>query len=700
MLPATNNTAPDCDSIRKGLDEKTFRNTIAALRFASKDLPSDSRVYAVDEWERQHHLDGTSQRRLSLKDEQRLADDLAYVAASREGEASERSCGSSTLETVIKLSRQRIHGRLRLKHWEPPKHRHWKPPKDKLRSGLREAPLHQDLLTLLPELRKNPRTRQYCDNLESLCEIYREVDGDFADHHRECQQLDRAVQSSFDLCQSITTDTPSAVASIATSQASSSNTPLHNLRLESLSPYLSTRLFNPYTMGSVDYYVHAEVQLITFYDLTPSLKALAPRVLGVSKWACYLCNLFVSLHGKYFISKTHGRLYHQWPVPNLASMSTAQRRKYRKILQDIHRLCKAAALKSFQTGRSYPRESAYDFHAHGISSPIAASTASPISSQNTIRAPSTGPQVQDLVSNKSAAMELTAVIPSAGQVPVPDTPGSPSDPPSEVRYESADEGKERGVCVFSPQHAESQTPTTSASLAANADPADCLLKHTITHQKPYHLDLHDSFSPFGPPDCLHLPSPSLSRTLSDPIYQSRWDALAQDHSSRLSTIRSLAEPSATDSTFNLSYLTSRLRHLLPPTTIFAIEAVILTAFVADQLLPSLPGTFLHCGGGGLGWSGRAALGIKLAAGPHRFVWQIVGDGTFLFSVPRLRLLDHPGYAAIAKAAAGGNLWAGTAGTTQELEALESVKGGVGAVLDAHLDGPQGKYGGGKSVTAG
>lgn len=33
-------------------------------------------------------------------------------------------------------------------------------------------------------------------------------------------------------------------------------------------------------------------------------------------------------------------------------------------------------------------------------------------------------------------------------------------------------------------------------------------------------------------------------------------------------------------------------------------------------------------------------------------------------------------------------------------AIESVKSGVGAVLDAHLEGAQGKYGGGKSVTLG
>ena len=52
----------------------------------------------------------------------------------------------------------------------------------------------------------------------------------------------------------------------------------------------------------------------------------------------------------------------------------------------------------------------------------------------------------------------------------------------------------------------------------------------------------------------------------------------------------------------------------------------------------------------------------------------------------------PDYAGIAKAAAGGNLWAGQASTVKELDellpkAVEAVKSGIGAVLDAHLDGP-------------
>lgn len=68
----------------------------------------------------------------------------------------------------------------------------------------------------------------------------------------------------------------------------------------------------------------------------------------------------------------------------------------------------------------------------------------------------------------------------------------------------------------------------------------------------------------------------------------------------------------------------------------------------------------------------------------------------------------PDYSGIAKAAAGGNLWAGKASNVEELhrllpEAIKSVKeDGVGAVLDACLDGPQGKgtEDGGKRVLVG
>ena len=127
---------------------------------------------------------------------------------------------------------------------------------------------------------------------------------------------------------------------------------------------------------------------------------------------------------------------------------------------------------------------------------------------------------------------------------------------------------------------------------------------------------------------------SSNKTLSKRIetYSDRWDKLKEMHSKRQSSIQALAQPSD-DGTFNISYLTAAIRKALPEDTVFAIEAVTCTVFVADQIQARMPGTWLNCGGGGLGWSGGGALGIKLAVGDKRFVCHFVGDGTFLFSVP-------------------------------------------------------------------
>lgn len=206
-----------------------------------------------------------------------------------------------------------------------------------------------------------------------------------------------------------------------------------------------------------------------------------------------------------------------------------------------------------------------------------------------------------------------------------------------------------------------------------------------------------------------------------------------------------------DALLNVSYLMAQVRQGCPTDTIWAIESVTLTHAVSDQIAATLPNSWINCGGGGLGWSGGGALGIKLASdvknggpGKGKFVVQVVGDGTFLFSVPgsvywisrrynipiltivlnnkgwnaprRSMLLVHPNgdgsratnedlnisfvptpdYAGIAKAAAGGELWAGRASNVAELaqrlpEAIQSVLDGKSAVLEAQLDGTAGKY---------
>lgn len=113
--------------------------------------------------------------------------------------------------------------------------------------------------------------------------------------------------------------------------------------------------------------------------------------------------------------------------------------------------------------------------------------------------------------------------------------------------------------------------------------------------------------------------------------------VAKSYQEKLAGIAKSCEPQ-TDDTFGTGHLCQKLRQACPDDTIWAIEAVTNTPFVHDSLQPTIPGSWINCGGGGLGWSGGGALGIKLAtdaqnSGKGKFVVQIVGDGTFLFTVP-------------------------------------------------------------------
>jgi thiamine pyrophosphate-dependent acetolactate synthase large subunit-like protein len=88
-------------------------------------------------------------------------------------------------------------------------------------------------------------------------------------------------------------------------------------------------------------------------------------------------------------------------------------------------------------------------------------------------------------------------------------------------------------------------------------------------------------------------------------------------------------------------LCSQLRDLCPHDTIWAIQAATNASIVDDAIRPTLPSHFLSCAGGGLGWSGGGAMGIKLASeyeaqqtgGKGKFVVQIVGDGSYLHGNP-------------------------------------------------------------------
>lgn len=140
-------------------------------------------------------------------------------------------------------------------------------------------------------------------------------------------------------------------------------------------------------------------------------------------------------------------------------------------------------------------------------------------------------------------------------------------------------------------------------------------------------------------EVLRSPDSEAAKSLSLQDSASLEAARRQSYLARLEYIeKAAAAPVHSDVNpgFGVAYLSKLLRSACPRDTIWVVEAVTNTGLIHDNVRPTRPGSWINCGGGGLGWSGGAALGIKLAAnaeGGGEFVCQIVGDGTYLFSVP-------------------------------------------------------------------
>ncbi|OJJ01906.1 hypothetical protein ASPVEDRAFT_887386 [Aspergillus versicolor CBS 583.65] len=237
-------------------------------------------------------------------------------------------------------------------------------------------------------------------------------------------------------------------------------------------------------------------------------------------------------------------------------------------------------------------------------------------------------------------------------------------------------------------------------------------------------------------------STNLQEALQLPVHKERLHSRQEQYQQLIKSLDDKCTLPPNTTSFNASFLCQKLRELAPSNTVYAVEAVTNSTLVSDQIRATVPGQWINCGGGGLGWSGGGALGIKLAvdaANPDKkpLVVQIVGDGTFLFSVPssvywishrcqipiltivlnnkgwnaprRSMLLVHPDghgskadnrelnisfepspdYSGIAKAASDGNIHAARVKDVAELgrvlkEAIEVVRGGTSAVIDAHV----------------
>ncbi|KAK2022205.1 hypothetical protein LX32DRAFT_205538 [Colletotrichum zoysiae] len=103
--------------------------------------------------------------------------------------------------------------------------------------------------------------------------------------------------------------------------------------------------------------VHAEMQLLNFYDQNPDL---TPRLLfmGASKKACYLCNEFISRHPLSIgVSASHQKIYPSWmPAP----CRSAVRQRQKVLLWTISQHLEQTIVRDLQTRLGMHRPSNMD----------------------------------------------------------------------------------------------------------------------------------------------------------------------------------------------------------------------------------------------------------------------------------------------------------------------------------------------------
>jgi acetolactate synthase I/II/III large subunit len=80
------------------------------------------------------------------------------------------------------------------------------------------------------------------------------------------------------------------------------------------------------------------------------------------------------------------------------------------------------------------------------------------------------------------------------------------------------------------------------------------------------------------------------------------------------------------------YLTACVRRLVGLDAIVVNEGVTNYPTICDHMAREKPGTMFTSGGSSLGWSGGAAIGMKLAA-PEETLVVLTGDGSYMFSAP-------------------------------------------------------------------
>lgn len=289
-------------------------------------------------------------------------------------------CEESLFDIIIKLSKKRIYARLQSSKWKKPR---------RLRA-VTKNPLTERLLASSKTVLKTSTTRENKNKLQAIAheikklhELYLEMEKAKADVDiyfikqtvRQASRLSAPAPSleaaliASGVSRKVASDNMirrvdklgrywAACTTMAKLASNAKYRPLFaSIQLEPVPSY-KTHIWPP---GSdKKRHVHAEVQLVTHHRLHPS--DLPPRVIGISKAACYLCDLFLSRHKQYYYSRSHGTIFDAWTVPDLLEYSSSDLAELRQTMGMMNQKLVTAitAMRRPKSKRqAAPKQSAY-----------------------------------------------------------------------------------------------------------------------------------------------------------------------------------------------------------------------------------------------------------------------------------------------------------------------------------------------------
>jgi acetolactate synthase I/II/III large subunit len=119
-------------------------------------------------------------------------------------------------------------------------------------------------------------------------------------------------------------------------------------------------------------------------------------------------------------------------------------------------------------------------------------------------------------------------------------------------------------------------------------------------------------------------------TIDEEAAERRRRDYAERHRTRQAELDRLEAPDG--DVITPEYLTACVRRQVGLEAIVLNEGVTNYPAICDHMAREKPGTMFASGGGSLGWTGGAAIGMKLAAPGKTFV-ALTGDGSYMFSAP-------------------------------------------------------------------